>query len=84
MLRSVDKEKATGPFFLTALTAESPPAQGKVLLKVVPVTGAAFALPWTNNHVPIFSHTHYWYKVGMLKVYNITIQLLLKSECVCM
>ena len=48
---------------------------GPVILKVVPVTGASFALAWSNWCAPLFSHTHYyWYEVGMLKV----------SEAVCM
>ena len=41
---------------------------GPVVLKVVPLTGAPFASPWTNYCAPLFSHTHYWYEVGMLKV----------------
>ena len=31
---------------------------GPVVLKVVPVTGATFASPWTNYCAPLFSHTH--------------------------
>ena len=30
-----------------------------VVLKVSPVMVAAFASPWTIQHTPIFSHTHY-------------------------
>ena len=41
---------------------------GPVVLKEVPVTGAAFASPWTSYCASLFSHTHYWYEVGMLKV----------------
>ena len=37
--------------------------------KVVPVTGAAFASPWTKKCVPIFSHTHYWYEVGYVCIH---------------
>ena len=36
---------------------------GPVVLKVVPVTGAAIL----QVTMPRFSHTHYWYEVGMLK-----------------
>ena len=33
-----------------------------VVLKIVPVTGAAFTIsPWTNQYAPLFSHSHYWY-----------------------
>ena len=40
---------------------------GPVVLKVVRVTGAAFAPPWTNHYcAPLFSHTHYWYKVSIM------------------
>ena len=40
-----------------------------VVLKVVRVTDAAFASPWTNCYcTPLFSHTHYWYKVRILKI----------------
>ena len=35
-----------------AFTAKSPPAQGPVVLKVIPVTDAAFASPWTNQCAP--------------------------------
>ena len=42
---------------------------GPVVLKVVRVTGAAFASPWTKCYcTPLFSHTHYWYKVSMFKL----------------
>ena len=41
---------------------------GPVVLKVVRVTGAAFASSWTNYYcASLFSHTHYWYKVSMFK-----------------
>ena len=39
---------------------------GQVVLKVVPVAGV---LPWHHHrpsNVPLFSHTYYWYEVGML------------------
>ena len=37
---------------------------GPVLLKVVRVTGAAFASPWTEYYcAPLFSHTHFWYSL---------------------
>ena len=37
---------------------------GPVVLKVVRVTGAAFASSWTKCYcAPLFSHTHYWYTV---------------------
>ena len=42
---------------------------GQAVLKVVGVTGAPFASPWTNYYcAPLFSHTHYWYKVSMFKL----------------
>ena len=42
---------------------------GPVVLKVVPVTGAALASPRTKYYcAPSFSHTHYWYKVSMFKL----------------
>ena len=42
---------------------------GPVVLKVVRVTGAAFASPWTNCYcAPLFSHTHYWYTVSIFKL----------------
>ena len=42
---------------------------GPVVLKVVRVAGAAFASPWTDCYcAPLFSHTHYWYKVSMFKL----------------
>ena len=42
---------------------------GPVLLKVVRVTGAAFASPRTKCYcAPLFSHTHYWYTVLMFKI----------------
>ena len=42
---------------------------GPAVLKVVRVTGAAFASPWTKCYcAPLFSHTHYWYKVSMFKL----------------
>ena len=41
---------------------------GPVVLKVVRVTDAAFASPWTNDYcAPLFSHTRCWYKVSMFK-----------------
>ena len=39
-----------------------------VVLRVVPVAGAASASPWTNECAPLFSHTHYWYEVGRSKL----------------
>ena len=40
-----------------------------VVLKIVRVTGAAFASPWTNYYcVPLLSHTHYWHKESMFKL----------------
>ena len=42
---------------------------GPVVLKVVRVTGAAFASPRTKYYcAPLFSHTHYWYTVCMFKL----------------
>ena len=42
---------------------------GPVVHKVVRVTGAAFASPWTKcSCAPLFSHTHYWYTVSMFKL----------------
>ena len=43
---------------------------GPVVLKVVVrVTGIAFASPWTKyDCAPLFSHTHYSYKVSMFKL----------------
>ena len=42
---------------------------GPVVLKVVRVTGAAFASPWTKCYcAPLFSHTSYLYKVSMFKL----------------
>ena len=42
---------------------------GPVVLKVVRVTGAAFASPWTKCYcASLFSHTHYWYTVSMFKL----------------
>ena len=42
--------------------------RASIVFKVVQVTGAAFASPWTNYYcAPLFSHTHYWYKVNMFK-----------------
>ena len=49
---------------------------GPVVLKIVPVTGAAIlqvtmdqliCAPWPNQSAPLFSHTYYWYEVGMFK-----------------
>ena len=42
-------------------------ATGPIVLKVVPVTGAAFSgfTLWTNSCAPLFSHTHCWYEVSM-------------------
>ena len=38
-------------------------------LKVVRVTIAAFASPWTKFYcASLFSHTHYWYKMSMFKL----------------
>ena len=45
-----------------------PAGTGPVVLKLVPVTGAAFASPWTNKCAPLFSHTHFWYEMDVLKV----------------
>ena len=48
-----------------------------MVLKVVRVTGAAFASPWTKYYcAPFFSHTHYWCKVRMFK-YKILVLILL-------
>ena len=45
---------------------------GPVVLKVVRVTGAAFASPWTKCYcAPLFSHTHYWYTVNMSKLLGV-------------
>ena len=42
---------------------------GPVVLKVVRITVAAFASPWTKCYcAPLFSHTHYWYTVEMSKL----------------
>ena len=42
---------------------------GPVVPKVVRVTGAAFASPWTKcYYAPLFSDTHYWYTVNMFKL----------------
>ena len=41
---------------------------GPVNLKVVPNGSCLGRSPWTNSYTPLFSHTHYWYEVGMLKV----------------
>ena len=39
---------------------------GPVVLKVVRVTGAAFASPWINYCASLFSHNHYyWYEMGL-------------------
>ena len=49
--------------------------RASIVLKVVRVTGVAFASPWTNYYcAPLFSHTHYWYKVSMFK-YKILVLL---------
>ena len=48
---------------------------GPAVLKVVPVTGAAFALPWTNQYAPLFSDTRCWYEVGMLKVSEVVVRV---------
>ena len=41
---------------------------GPVVLKVVRVTGAAFASPWTKCYcASLFSHTRYRYKVSVFK-----------------
>ena len=64
-----------------AFTAESPLAQGQYSRKLVRVTGATFASPWTNCYcAPLFSHTHYWYKVSKFK-YEILFVLLLPLYC---
>ena len=44
---------------------------GPVVLKVVPVTGAAFASLWTNYCAYLFFQIHYWYEVGMLKLLGV-------------
>ena len=50
---------------------------GPVVLKVARVTGAAFASPWTKCYcAPLFSHTHYWYKVSVFKLSRVCV-------CVC-
>ena len=42
---------------------------GPVVLKVVRVTGAAFASSWTKCYcAPLFSHIHYWYTMSMFKL----------------
>ena len=41
---------------------------GPVALKVFPAKGATFSSPWSNSCAPLFSHTHYWYEVDILKV----------------
>ena len=49
---------------------------GPVVLKVVRVTGAVFASPWTKYYcAPFFPHTHYLYKVSMFK-YELLVLLL--------
>ena len=51
--------------------------RASIVLTVVRVTGAAFASPWTKYYcAPLFSHTHYWYKVSMLR-YKMLVLLLL-------
>ena len=45
---------------------------GPVVLKVVRVTGAAFASPWTKYYcAPLFSQPHYWYKVSTFKLWEV-------------
>ena len=44
---------------------------GPVNLKVVPNECCLGRSPWTKNIFASHSHTHYWYKVGMLKVQSI-------------
>ena len=51
---------------------------GPLVLKSVPVTGAAVASPWTNQCAPLFSRTHYWHEVGILKV-----SIYLEARVVC-
>ena len=42
---------------------------GPVVLKVVPVAGAAFlCIDMDQILGASLSHTHYWYEVGMLKI----------------
>ena len=42
---------------------------GRVHLKVVPNDeGCLGSSPWTISYAPLFSHTHSWYEVGILKV----------------
>ena len=51
--------------------------RASIVLKVVRVTGAAFASPWINYYcVSLFSHTHYWYKVSMFKYKTLVLLLL--------
>ena len=35
---------------------------GLDVFKAVPVTGASFASPWTNQCAPLFSSTNYWWQ----------------------
>ena len=53
-----------------AFTAESPPAQGSK-----PQGSYERVLPWQVTMDQLIcaslSHTHYWYEVGMLKLYHV-------------
>ena len=44
--------------------------RGPVKLKVGPNGCCLGTSPCTNQHAPIFSHTHYWYEVSIFKVYT--------------
>ena len=52
--------------------------RASIVLKVVRVTGVAFASPWTNYYcAPLFSHTHYYYyKVSMFRYKTLALLLL--------
>ena len=49
-----------------------------VVLKVVPVTDAAFASPWANECAPVFFHTHYYYWYDELVILIVVIACMFK------
>ena len=57
--------------------------RASIVLKVVRVTGTAFASPWTNCYcVPLFSQTHYWYQVPVRSMFKYKILVLLLLYCI--
>ena len=51
-----------------AVDCRASASKGPVNPKVVPNEWCLGRSSLTNKHAPLFSHTHYWYEVGMLKV----------------